>query len=474
MSFAGLSYAIGAVLQVPTVLGDPRSVQAALGGPAYSLCVLVGTLWLVWIMLTSPLGLRSRRERTRFWLDVATVMVAAATFGCYFTYLSATDADTGSGSIGTVLQLLIGPTAFLVGVFAAIKLLLGGQAPFTIPAGLLGAAAATIEAVVRGLQTTLISHDRLAWDVGPQVLIVALLAASARVQQLQVRVDPHLLPLRRRRPYSLLPYIAIGVTYLLLVVVLAKAGLDGNAWIVVVGAISSTALVVVRQLAAFTDNARLIAELDNRVEELHAALAERDELAARLHYQAFHDSLTGLANRALFLRRLDEAARVPADGRTADLVVMLVDLDDFKPVNDRLGHAVGDQLLTELGSRLRDCVRDTDTVARLGGDEFAILMEGAATDDGLSALARRMVHAIQAPFQVADTQVAVTASVGIVIVRPGARLPGEILHDADMAMYAVKNRGKGGFEILQDRRELPTTGVSAAAHPQQPDRPRQA
>jgi diguanylate cyclase (GGDEF)-like protein len=239
-------------------------------------------------------------------------------------------------------------------------------------------------------------------------------------------------------------------------VVLASVGLDAKAWIVVVGAISSTALVVGRQLAAFTDNARLLAELDNRVDELHTALTERDELAARLHHQAFHDSLTGLANRALFLRRLDEAARRPADGRTADLVVMLVDLDDFKPVNDQFGHAVGDQLLTELGSRLRACVRDTDTVARLGGDEFAILMERISPNDDLSVIADRMVHAVQVPFQVEDTQVAVavTASVGIVMVRPGARLPGEILHDADMAMYAVKNRGKGGFEILQERPTL--------------------
>jgi diguanylate cyclase (GGDEF)-like protein len=350
-----------------------------------------------------------------------------------------------------VLQLLIGPTAFLVGVFAAIKLLLGGQAPFTISAGLLGTAAATIEALIRGLQTALINHHRVSWDLGLQVLVVALLAASARVQQLQVRAAPQRPQARRHRPYSLLPYIAIGITYVLLVVVLARAGFDGKAWIVVVGAISSTALVVGRQLAAFTDNARLLAELDNRVDELRAALTERDELAARLHHQAFHDSLTGLANRALFLRRLDDAARRPADDRAGDLVVMLVDLDDFKPVNDQFGHAVGDLVLTEVGRRLCACVRDNDTVARLGGDEFAVLMERTLSDSDLSAVADRMVRAVQAPFQVLDTHVTVTASVGVVLVRPGTRLSGEILHDADMAMYAVKNRGKGGFEIRRER-----------------------
>jgi diguanylate cyclase (GGDEF)-like protein len=252
-----------------------------------------------------------------------------------------------------------------------------------------------------------------------------------------------------------LPYIAIGVTYLLLVVVLARGGLDGKAWIVVVGAISSTALVVGRQLAAFTDNARLLVELDNRVEELNAALAERDELAARLHHQAFHDSLTGLANRALFLRRLDDAARQPADSRAGNLVVMLVDLDDFKPVNDQFGHAVGDLLLTEVGNRLCACVGDDDTVARLGGDEFAILMERTSSDDDVSALANRIVQAVEAPLQIMGSQVAVTASIGIVVVRPGARAAGEILHDADMAMYAVKNRGKGGFDIVEEHCALP-------------------
>jgi diguanylate cyclase (GGDEF)-like protein len=441
MGFAGLAYAAGVVCQIPTVIADPGAPAAALGGPAYALCVLVGTLWLVWTMLTSPLGLRSGRERTRFWLDVATVMVAAATFGCYFTYLG----HGGDSTLSTVLTLLIGPTAFLVGVFAAVKLLLGGQAPFTLAAGLLGTAAAVGEGLCRILQQTLVTHDRIGWNFWLQIVVVALLAGSARAQERAATAGPGRATMRRR-PYSMLPYLAIGVTYLLLVVVLGTAGLDGKAWIVVGGALGSTALVVGRQLTAFTDNARLLAELDQKVVELHAALTERDELAARLHHQAFHDNLTGLANRALFLQRLDTAARDRRTGRDL-LVVMLVDLDDFKPVNDLHGHSAGDHVLTEVGRRLRACVRGSDLVARLGGDEYAILMDGVPPDHDLAALADRLVGAVSEPVDVAGTPVSVGASVGIAVAPPGDTPAGEVLHRADMAMYSAKSRGKRTYQI---------------------------
>jgi diguanylate cyclase (GGDEF)-like protein len=257
---------------------------------------------------------------------------------------------------------------------------------------------------------------------------------------------------RRRRLYSPLPYVAIAATYILLVVALAVAGINRRAWIVVGGAAASTALVVGRQLAAFADNARLLAELDAKVTELNEAhavltdsLRQRDELATQLQHQAFHDNLTGLPNRALLMQRLHEATT----GRTryAQLVVMLLDLDDFKPVNDRLGHAAGDRLLTEVGGRLRACLRDTDTVARLGGDEFAVLIERLTPED-FGSVAARIVAAVQAPCDVGDVEACVRVSVGVVVTRPGERLPDEILRDADVAMYAAKERGKGRYEIF--------------------------
>nr|WP_277349768.1 GGDEF domain-containing protein [Planosporangium thailandense] len=234
----------------------------------------------------------------------------------------------------------------------------------------------------------------------------------------------------RKRPYSLAPYVAIASTYVLLTATLAIDGLDVRAWVVLVGAITCTGLVVARQLAAFADNAQL--------------LHERDALAARLHELAFSDSLTGLANRAMFLDRLDEAVRrARRDG--SDAAVLLVDLDDFKPVNDRFGHAAGDAVLTEVAARLHGCVPETDVVARLGGDEFAILLEQVPAG-GFSAMADRVVRALDVPCRVAGTEVRVGASVGVAVIRAGDDASA-LLQRSDAAMYAAKCRGKGTFEI---------------------------
>jgi len=214
---------------------------------------------------------------------------------------------------------------------------------------------------------------------------------------------------RRRRPYSLLPYVAIGATYALLVVVLMRGGLDARAWGVLGAAIISTGLVVVRQLAAFTENARLLTELDGKVHELNeteevlrASLRERDDLAAELRHLAFHDSLTGLPNRALFVDRVENAlARARRHG--GQVVVLLLDLDDFKPINDHFGHAYGDELLKHVGERLRQCLRDSDTAARLGGDEFGGLLEEPIAE-GFVSVAERIVRAVKRPYVLDDEQ----------------------------------------------------------------------
>jgi diguanylate cyclase (GGDEF)-like protein len=198
---------------------------------------------------------------------------------------------------------------------------------------------------------------------------------------------------------------------------------------VLVGAILSTAVVVLRQLAAFADNAQLVARL-------HEALAERDELAGRLRFQAFHDNLTGLPNRAMFLERLaDELARGGSTG------VVIVDLDDFKPVNDRYGHAVGDALLRVVSERLAGCVGPGDLVARLGGDEFAIVLSGP-TPELLAGLPGRLARTLDAPIALAGTTLRVQASLGLAVDHGGVTAVGALMHDADLAMYADKERGK--------------------------------
>jgi diguanylate cyclase (GGDEF)-like protein len=162
-------------------------------------------------------------------------------------------------------------------------------------------------------------------------------------------------------------------------------------------------------------------------------------LEEQLRHQAFHDVLTGLANRSLFRDRLDHAlARASRGGRPT--AVLYLDLDDFKSVNDRLGHAEGDRLLVAVGERLRASTRDGDTVARLGGDEFAMIVEETDPVEAAQA-AGRIIEEISRPFDLGERQVAARASIGIAIRMADGGDADELLRRADIAMYAAKARG---------------------------------
>jgi diguanylate cyclase (GGDEF)-like protein/PAS domain S-box-containing protein len=174
--------------------------------------------------------------------------------------------------------------------------------------------------------------------------------------------------------------------------------------------------------------------------------SERKTLEAQLLHQAFHDPLTELANRALFRDRLEHAlARTAREsGRVA---VMLLDLDNFKSVNDTQGHAAGDRMLEVVASRLRSATRGCDTVARLGGDEFAVLLEQVHAAAGAEIVAARVVESLRSPVQIAPgRELAIGASVGIAVLRPdeGAE---ELLRNADVAMYQAKSRARGQWVI---------------------------
>jgi diguanylate cyclase (GGDEF)-like protein len=439
LSLAGAAYAVGDVVQLVLIAVEPMSLEVALGGTAQSLSVIVGTAAVVVVMLTAPIGLVSRRERTRFWLDAGVVMAAATTFGAY-VYVP----DGGSTFSDVFLSMLVGPGVFLVGVFAVVRLVFSAQSPFSALAGVTLAAAAALEGAVQASSGLMIDAGRLSWQLGLSVIASALLLCSARIQQLQVRADPDALRPRLQRRFSRLPYVAIAATYLLLVWVLAEVGLNIHAWIVVGGAIASTALVIVRQLVAFADNTHLLDELDATVDELRQSLGERELLTAELRHQASHDPLTGLANRVMLGTRLQLALSAVGSvaGRRA---LMIVDLDDFKGVNDEFGHAAGDELLVVAARRLRNCVRGSDLVARVGGDEFAILLEDLP--DGPDEIAERIVEAMAMPFTVSGRTALVSASVGVVVFDSVRRTAEQLLHDADTAMYTAKRAGKGDYRI---------------------------
>ena len=179
----------------------------------------------------------------------------------------------------------------------------------------------------------------------------------------------------------------------------------------------------------------------------HASLALTDarNFEDAMH-QAFHDSLTGLPNRALFLDRLELAhARARRSGRP--IAVLFMDLDSFKNVNDSLGHAAGDELLLLVAGRLRRCLRPSDTAARFGGDEFALLLEDLDMATAAEGVAVRVLAALREPFVIQDQEVLVGTSIGIASsASPGSD---DLLRNADLAMYRAKGLGKGRFQVFE-------------------------
>jgi diguanylate cyclase (GGDEF)-like protein/PAS domain S-box-containing protein len=177
-------------------------------------------------------------------------------------------------------------------------------------------------------------------------------------------------------------------------------------------------------------------------------VTERHALERELNHQAFHDTLTGLANRHLFLDRLSHA--MDRGDRGADPVaVLFLDLDDFKTVNDSYGHPVGDDLLVAVAERIRSATRPGDTVARFGGDEFAVLVESGTMPEAAEIVAERITEALMPTFRVNANDVVMRASIGIALGQRPDETPDDLLRDADLAMYLAKRNGKGRFEMYR-------------------------
>lgn len=179
-------------------------------------------------------------------------------------------------------------------------------------------------------------------------------------------------------------------------------------------------------------------------------VTERKQAADALAYQASHDPLTGLPNRALFTDRLEHAL-ARARRAQSKLAVLFIDLDDFKMVNDTLGHDAGDQLLRALTPRLNSALRPGDTVARFGGDEFVVLCEDLAEESDAIHIAERISAACSRPLPLEGREQGVSMSAGVVIVEGGETTPDDVLHDADAAMYRAKAIGKGRVEVFDER-----------------------
>jgi diguanylate cyclase len=361
----------------------------------------------------------------RRFLDTSMTIGAMALIS-WVTVLSAVARSGLSTSLSAVLSLTypLSDLAVLTLTMLTLARARGNRLALTLIAT--GLAALSLSDSLFSYLTATSSYDGGAVDLGWFAAFVILAAAPLVRQSTPAELADGGVAGRQSAAPSRLAYApflaAVVVTF-----ALAAAGqrpTDGQ--LLLVSAV--VCVLLARQYVTATENLRLASSLARRETELR--------------HQAFHDSLTGLPNRALFLDRLSHALALHArDLRTVS--AMFLDLDDFKVVNDTLGHGAGDELLSRVAERLLGAVRSGDTVARLGGDEFAILIE----DNGNAAVvAETIAQALSHPFQLSGSgQRSVTASIGLVMLEPGdpPATADALVTRADTAMYAAKRAGKG-------------------------------
>ncbi len=212
-------------------------------------------------------------------------------------------------------------------------------------------------------------------------------------------------------------------------------------------AVTATAL---RREAAGDDSIAIPTPKLKETRELVEAFAEmRQQVNKRqqgLDHLAHHDPLTQLPNRMLFKDRLAHAIKI-AQRNHQCLALMFMDLDNFKQINDTMGHRAGDELLLQVAYRLKQLIRSADTVARLGGDEFAILLENIGTEQQAATIAQKILDTIARPFLVAENEFHITGSIGIAAAPCNASFSDDLIRDADTAMYEAKNRGKNNYHL---------------------------
>ena len=467
LAFAQFSYAFGDVTWSILETGLGRDPFPSLADGFY---LIYYPLFLLGILLL-PVKRLSRSDWFKAIIDMCIVMLAAVLV--FWIYLLGPLAASGLNEpIWVQLLTLAYPVGDLV-LLAAILILIFRKAEGQSPAPLIlisaGAAIFILSDCLYGYQTLLGSYRTggpadLGWTIGYLFFTLAgvlqVYAARPIERQLAaVSTFPGTYGVNHWITYF--PYGWVVAAYVLLV----QSHFDDLpltfAWIAcIVFAIIS--LVLVRQTLVLKENNLLFKELKEAISSIrHQTLALRDsnqsleiEISERkraeeqLAHDALHDSLTGLPNRALFLDRLDHAIQVGKRRANFSFAVLFLDIDQFKVVNDSLGHTAGDQLLIAVAGRLRNCMRGSDMVARLGGDEFVILLEDSGELQNVIETAERIQRELHPPFDLGEQKTFVSASIGILSSLTDYFHTEDILRDADLAMYQAKSLGKARYEVF--------------------------
>lgn len=197
-------------------------------------------------------------------------------------------------------------------------------------------------------------------------------------------------------------------------------------------------------------NVFLEKRIAERTEELVEEIERRKKIEEKLYYDAHHDNLTGLPNRAMFTARVKQAISNQQKNPTHKFAVLFIDLDRFKNINDTLGHSAGDHFLLEVSQRLRSSVKGGDLIARIGGDEFVILLEELATIEDAKGVAERIIQMMRAPFFLDDQEHFSGASIGIAFSQDLKESVDRLLRDADAAMYEAKSSGRGRYVVFDE------------------------
>ena len=401
-------YLAGVTSNIVDAVAGAQSSQRI--GTVTLICYLLVLGVVLWALLRLPSWRRTRGDWIRFGLDACVVLVTSGAFVWHFSlrehelYLR----QTGSA----------GPMAALVGVgflsvISFVKVAFAGAGRLDRRALHLLAGGAGLSALCGGLTPFLSAYPYLSSSL-VSVPVSALGVQLAAIRQL--RGDGRPPRPRRRAVMSVVPYIAVAAMGALLL------STGGESLIMRAGAVIITLLVMIRQIVTLRENKRLLATVD-------ANLCQLRDYQEQLTHQATHDHLTGVANRTryeTFTTELIEGGE--------PFHVALLDMDDFKSVNDRRGHHTGDALLVVVSRRLERIVGERGLVARLGGDEFVLVIRGS--DDLLAEVLRAM----REPQRVHGSPTSSQVSVGVTASRPGDS-PEELLRRADVAMYAAKELG---------------------------------
>jgi len=404
-------------------------------------------------LLVLPAAQQSMAGLLRIVLDG--VMVAFALFcTSWILVLGPLFAAGGDNLLSTILSL-----AYPVGdvvtitmlIFALLRARQGGDASrqplYLIGLGLTGIALADSGFVYLTSQTSYTSGSfiDIGWFAGFAVLFVAARRPERAVAPTEAEHGLRFVS-SLWVPYT--PVVIMAMTVLFQH--LRGEVLDGTATFTAMGVLL---LIVLRQVLTLRENLGLLRTLEERVEirttELRRKEADQRRLQEELAHQAFHDSLTGLANRALLKDRVEHAL-IRVQRRRRPLAVLFLDLDRFKAINDSFGHASGDALLIAVSTRLKDCLRAEDTVARLGGDEFAVLVENLASEAEVRIVADRVREAFRDPIVIDGRELAVAASIGIAISEAGDETADDLLRNADLAMYRAKGAGGGTRQYIPE------------------------